>query len=173
MQLKNFTNDSRAILDAIRRLVRVLRESSRAADVELGVSGAQLFVLRALASEHTLSINDLAALTLTHQSSVSVVAQTLATRGLVRRTTSPEDGRKVELALTPKGRTLIRGAADAAQERLINGLGQLAKADRRALASGLTKLVDAMGLSDAATPPRLSSQPGLASRPRIDDLRSV
>src|SRR4051794_8130303 len=69
--------DVRAIMDAIRRIVRVLRVSSRAAEKQVGLSGAQLFVLHKLADTPALSLNELADRTRTHQSSVSVVVQRL------------------------------------------------------------------------------------------------
>src|SRR5215217_2732988 len=65
--------DVRAVLDAIRRIVRVLRVSSRAAEKQVGLSGAQLFVLHKLEDAPALSLNELADRTRTHQSSVSVV----------------------------------------------------------------------------------------------------
>ncbi len=61
------------MLDAIRRIVQALRESSRAAEKRVGLSGAQLFVLQTLGESPGLSLNELAERTRTHQSSVSVV----------------------------------------------------------------------------------------------------
>src|SRR4029079_9481895 len=40
--------ERRGILDAVRRIVRELHESSRAAEKQVGLSGAQLFVLQTL-----------------------------------------------------------------------------------------------------------------------------
>ena len=60
------------ILDSIRRIVHGLRVSSKIAEKELGISGAQLFILQKLSQSNRLSINELAERTLTHQSSVSV-----------------------------------------------------------------------------------------------------
>ena len=57
-------------LDGIRRILRDLRVSSRAAEQELGLSGAQLFVLQQLAQAPAESLNELANRTRTHQSSV-------------------------------------------------------------------------------------------------------
>src|SRR4051794_2583861 len=54
------------ILDSIRRVVRVLRVSSRAAEKQVGLSAAQLFVLHTLADRPASSINELAELTRTH-----------------------------------------------------------------------------------------------------------
>src|SRR4051794_22052590 len=94
-------DDVRAVLDSIRRIVRELRLSSRAAEKHVGLSGAQLFVLQKLAEGGcALSLNELADRTLTHQSSVSVVVQKLAERRLIKTFRSSQDGRRVELSLT-------------------------------------------------------------------------
>ncbi|HEY6881392.1 MAG TPA: hypothetical protein VI299_25380, partial [Polyangiales bacterium] len=45
-----------SVLDDLRRIFQVLRESSRAAERSLGVTGAQLFALRALAEAEQLSL---------------------------------------------------------------------------------------------------------------------
>jgi DNA-binding MarR family transcriptional regulator len=60
------------VLDAVRRIVQALRESSRQAERQVGLSGAQLFVLQKLAESPASSVNELAARTHTHQSSVSL-----------------------------------------------------------------------------------------------------
>jgi DNA-binding MarR family transcriptional regulator len=133
-----------AILDDLRRIVRVLRESSRSAEQRLGVSGAQLFVMRTLATEPALSLNALAARTRTHQSTVSVVIKRLAAAGIVHRRPSRLDGRRVELELTLRGRKLLARAPLAAQDRLIAGVDALPAPRRRALAASLASLVVSM-----------------------------
>ncbi len=143
------------VLDHLRRIVRVLRESSRASESMLGVTGAQLFVLRALAGARDsnggpLSLNALAERTRTHQSTVSVVVRRLVTRGLVRRTISPSDRRQLELSLTNKGRSLLSQAPLAAQDALIEGIERLTPGQRRNLASALGALVRAMHLEQQA-----------------------
>ncbi|WP_375768349.1 MarR family transcriptional regulator [Archangium gephyra] len=146
------TEDVRAILDGIRRLVRLLRVSARASEGLVGISGAQLFVLQQLAEAGPCSINALAERTFTHQSSVSVVVSRLIERGLVSRRPSEEDGRRVEVSLAPEGRELLRTAPPMAQVQLIAGLRELEPAQRAALAGGLTALVRGLGL-DAETAP--------------------
>lgn len=137
-----------AALDAIRRIVQTLRLSARSAERRLGVSGAQLFVLHTLAEAPADSLNDLAARTFTHQSSVSVVVDRLVRRRLVSRTRSPEDGRRVVLALTSAGRALLRSAPEVAQVRLIGALRGLPPRDCRALARILGRVVREMGALD-------------------------
>ncbi|MGE3680337.1 MAG: MarR family winged helix-turn-helix transcriptional regulator [Bdellovibrionales bacterium] len=140
---------SREILDAIRKILRAIRESSRAAESELGLSGAQLLVLQLLKTGGPLSINELAEATQTHQSSVSVVAARLAQAELVQRRPSPVDGRRVEISLTPAGvRLLNKRFPILAQERLISAVAQLPSGKQKALAELLNQVVEAAGLSE-------------------------
>jgi DNA-binding MarR family transcriptional regulator len=139
--------DTRTILDAVRRVVRTLHESSRAAERTVGVTGAQLFVLQRLAEAPGLSLNALAAQTHTHQSSVSTVVSRLVERGLVLRAPAPDDGRRLELRLSAEGRRLIGKAPDAAQARLILAIEQLPPGRRRTLAQSLLLLTSAMDVA--------------------------
>jgi len=145
------SNDVKVVLDGIRRIVQALRASSRAAEKKVGLSGAQLFVLLKLSGEEALSINELAARTLTHQSSVSVVVARLVEQGLVARRRSAVDGRRVELTLTRRGRAVLAKAPQAAQDRLIESIESLPSADRRALARNLDRLSRALLVDEAPT----------------------
>src|SRR3954447_23621373 len=139
---------TRAVLDGIRRIVRALRESSRRAQGDVGLSAAQLFVLQRLAGASSLSLNELAARTLTHQSTVSVVVSRLVRAGLVDRARGVVDGRRVDITLTPRGREVLHKAPEAAQDRLIAALASVGPAARRRLAADLGRLVEAMALPD-------------------------
>ncbi len=157
---------TRAVLDAIRRIVRALRESSRGAERAVGVGGAQLFVLQRLAGAPALSLNELARRTLTHQSSVSVVVSKLVRAGLVARTRADGDGRRVEIKLTKAGRTVLSRAPAAAQDRLIGALGVLGTEARRELAGRLGQLVEAMALPDRHPPMFFEAAPKRVVGPR-------
>jgi DNA-binding MarR family transcriptional regulator len=136
------------LLDDLRRVVRVLRTSSRAAEQRLGVTGAQLFVLKCLSEEPALSLSRLAARTRTDPSTVSVVVRRLVESGFVRREQSSSDARRAEFSLTRTGRARLAESPLAAQDRLIAGLEELPDAKRRALASGLRALAVAMRLDE-------------------------
>ncbi len=142
--------DTRLALDAIRRIVHALRESSRRAERHVGLTGAQLFVLQKLAEAAPASVNDLAARTHTHQSTVSTVVARLVARRLVARTRSVEDGRRVQLSLTTAGRRLVTRAPDVAQDRLVRAIEKLPARRRQSLAVTLAALADALDLVGAA-----------------------
>jgi DNA-binding MarR family transcriptional regulator len=150
---------------AIRRIFRALHHSARRAERELGLSGAQLFVLQQLDERAARSLNELADRTHTHQSSVSVVVRRLVERGLVARSRSPEDARRVQLRLTAAGRGVLRRSRPAGQLRLIQAIAGLPPARRRDLASTLERLVGQMGL--AASPAAMMFTGPAAPSPSI------
>jgi DNA-binding MarR family transcriptional regulator len=137
-------------MDALRRIVRELRLTAREAERSAGISGAQLFVLQALAEKPAASLNDLADRTLTDQSSVSVVVRRLGEKKLVARRASTEDARRIELSLTSAGRKLLARCPEPTQARLVMALRRLGGGELAALTAGIGALVREMGIEEAA-----------------------
>jgi DNA-binding MarR family transcriptional regulator len=129
-------------MDAVRAVVRATRINTRAIELEIGISLAQLFVLQQVAQRPATSLNDLAARTATHQSSVSVVVRRLVERGLVTRRADTADKRRVQIEVTPAGERVLVGAPDTIQVRLVNALVQLQPGDRKLLADLLTRWLE-------------------------------
>jgi DNA-binding MarR family transcriptional regulator len=146
-------DDVAAAMNAIRRIVRALRLSSRASEKVLGVSAAQFFVLQQLAkSEAPPSIAKLAELTATDPSSVSVVVSRLAQRGLCERRASKADARRAEVTITPAGHALLQKAPEPVQTRMLGALATMEAERRSELVAGLEEIVNALGVSGQAAP---------------------
>jgi len=145
-------NEGQRILDSIRRLVRFLRVSDRQAQSQLGVSGAQLFVMTELGKKPALSLNELAARTCTDQSSVSVVVSRLVDSGLVTRDRDERDARRLVLHLSRAGRAMLQKAPPVAQERLLNVLDRLSDAERARFADLFEAIVNNVGAEDGPAP---------------------
>jgi DNA-binding MarR family transcriptional regulator len=144
---KTSNNDARQVLDSLRRIVRSLRIASRVAEKQVGVSAAQLFLLQRLAEVPSASVNELAERTLTHQSSASVVISKLVDRGLIERSHSATDARRLELSVTPTARKLLRKAPHIAQDALIDALARMKKSQVKQLARLLAEFVDTAGIA--------------------------
>ena len=140
----------RGVVDALRRIVRELRLSAREAERGAGISGAQLFVLQALASQSAASLNELAERTVTDQSSVSVVVKRLVARNLVTRRPSRADARRVELAVTASGRKLLARCPEPTQVKLVSALRRLSARELHELTAGLAGLIREMGLGETS-----------------------
>jgi DNA-binding MarR family transcriptional regulator len=136
-------SDMNVILDSIRAILKALRDSGRDTEQRLGITSAQLYVLQEL-REKPASINELAARTYTHQSSVSMVVARLVENRLVSRSAARNDARKVSISLTPAGRAILRKAPDAAQTRIMSALRSMSKSDLQSLSTGLESLTDVM-----------------------------
>ena len=162
-------DDVRAALDAVRRIVQALRAGADTGRLP-GLTTAQVFALQQIAVHPGASINEIAALTFTHQSSVSVVVQRLVDRELVVRSAATGDRRRQALQITAAGRRALKRAPAAVQERLIVAIAALPADERRQFAASLVQVARVMMPEGARTPhpPMLfeDSPRARAARPR-------
>jgi DNA-binding MarR family transcriptional regulator len=135
-------------MDGLRRIVHALRIGTSASERVIGLSSAQLFVLRQLAAESEQSLGELARRTRTTPSSVSEVVSRLVRRGLVAREASARDRRRAVLTLTAAGVALVKAAPETVQDRLVAGFGRLDRGSQRALADAIEAWLAASGLAD-------------------------
>lgn len=142
-------------LNALRQIVQALHVASRASERAVGMSTAQLFVLQQIAQAGTCSVGELAALTLTHPSSVSVVVSRLVAQGLVERRDAAEDRRRAELTCTGEGRARLAVAPPQVQDRLIAALEGMEPGLLVALTGGLELLAAAVVGADPEVPVRM------------------
>lgn len=139
-------------MDSLRRIVRALRVSAQRTQQAAGVSAAQLFVLRQLAERPAESLSELGERTMTDRSSVADVVERLAERGLVRRSTSTADRRRIAIEITAAGRRALAGAPEPPTALLMQGLERLDERALASLADGLERLVQSMGLASEPAP---------------------
>jgi DNA-binding MarR family transcriptional regulator len=135
-------------MDVLRRVVRALRIADGETGAALGLTSAQLFVLREIEKARMLTVGELAQRTATAQSSVSEVIARLDTRGLISRARSTEDRRRTEISLSEAGRALLMRSPETIQERLLAAFGRLPVDRQRQTADGLRAWISAAGLSE-------------------------
>jgi DNA-binding MarR family transcriptional regulator/nitroimidazol reductase NimA-like FMN-containing flavoprotein (pyridoxamine 5'-phosphate oxidase superfamily) len=133
-------------MDALRRVVRSLLAAEADSESALGVTTAQLFVLREIAKAETMTVGELATRTATAQSSVSEVLARLLSRGLITRNRSSIDRRRAEISLSAAGHALLGRAPESIQERLLAAFARLPTDQRRRIADGLEAWVEKAGL---------------------------
>lgn len=141
-------------MNAVRSIVRALRVNTRAIELKMGISLAQLFVLQQLDERPADSLNELAERTATHQSSVSVVVRRLVERGFVSRTASATDKRRIEIAVTPSGRLLLGAAPVTVSNQLVGALHTMNPTERDMLGHLLERWIRNANI-DLASPPML------------------
>lgn len=148
------TTEARRVLNAFRSLTRELRLADRSGVSRYGLGSAQIYVLHQLAAESPLSVNDLAERTATDQSTVSVVVSKLEEKGLVERRRSRLDGRRAELSLSRKGRSVASRLPLPFQASFLDALEKMEPARLREVADTLEHALKDMGAAEG-TPPML------------------
>lgn len=156
------------VMDALRRIVQAVRQSSAQFERSTGLTSAQVLILKHVAGNAGASINDLAAETLTHQSTVSEVAGRLEGKGLLVRSRSNEDGRRRELQITDAGRAALATSAETIQETLMRALASLPTETLDCLVTGLDGLIAAAGLASGPAPMFLED-----AEPTPDEVRAA
>jgi len=94
-----------------------------------------------------LSINALADLAFTHQSTISEIVARLVQAGMVSKTRSSGDARKMKISLTERGTAALKNSPPTAQENLAKAITSLPKKDRKSLEELLRLVVDEAKLS--------------------------
>jgi DNA-binding MarR family transcriptional regulator len=140
-------NDTRAIMDSFRTIVQGLRNSSRQSHLHAGLTSAQFFVLQQIKSRNGLSLNELAELTFTHQSTVSETVGRLVSLHLVSKLKSKSDSRSLVLSVTKNGAAKLRSSSKTAQQSLIESVLSLPKAKRGILSKLLNEVVSRTNFS--------------------------
>lgn len=135
--------DARRVFEALRWIVRELRLAHGPDGKAGALSAAQIFVLHVLKDQGPLSIGALASATATDPSSVSVVVRKLHQKGLVGKTASPEDRRRLVVALTAAGARCAQASPSPVQQVLLERMGRLEAGDLRTLAELLEKVAPA------------------------------
>jgi DNA-binding MarR family transcriptional regulator len=98
--------------------------------------------MMAILRDRTPAMADLAAFLGLERSSVSGLIDRAARRGLVRRTASSEDGRSVQVSLTPDGHRLTAQAAGEVARLVAPMTGVLTPPEQKRLAQLLGKMLD-------------------------------
>jgi DNA-binding MarR family transcriptional regulator len=119
---------------------------SRQALREFGVTGPQVWALRAIGQENVASMSGLAQHMHLHMSTVSGIIDRLEAARLVTRERSETDARVMELRLTPKGRAILAKAPEPPRSKAARGLQRLAAKELKLVRNALLLLGQAMDL---------------------------
>jgi DNA-binding MarR family transcriptional regulator len=140
--------DTTAIVQGLRRIVKALQTYSQEVRSGYGLTGPQLWAMKTLHRNGRMPVGQLADALIVNQSSVSALVDRLVRRGLVRRIRGRTDRRFVEIALTPRGRTLVADAPEPAQGRLLHALEGMRPPGVRRIRRAVDELVQAMEAAD-------------------------
>ncbi len=134
----------------LRRLFQVVNKQSKHEALESGLTGPQLWALKALSEEtaHSVTVSMLADQMYVNTSTVVRILDVLEEKSFVQRVRSLHDRRLVHVSLTPNGRSIINRAPDVGQNMLMKGLKMLSENKLNNIANGLSQLVNILDSED-------------------------
>lgn len=138
----------RAVIAALRRIIRATDTDSKTLAREAGLTVSQLLVLELLSAHKAVSPGRLArALGLAH-ASVTNVLDRLEARGLIARRRDDKDRRIVMVSLTAAGEAGLARAPSPLQERFLARFKPLAAWEKTAMLAALQRIVHLMDAGD-------------------------
>ncbi|MSN26823.1 MAG: MarR family transcriptional regulator [Geobacter sp.] len=152
------------IIDDIRRVFQVLVDQSKMVEIETGLTGPQLWVVKLLEETSSMKVSDLARRTYLHPATMVGLLDRLEAKGLVKRTRSEKDRRVVHIDLTEQGQELVKNSPEVVQNLLVKGLEPLADQKLKKISDSLDQVVEILGAKQV--PPQLimSSETNLPKR---------
>ncbi len=133
------------VLDFMRLLWAVdhgLTKMSKRMERTLGVTGPQRTVLRIVGRHPGTSAGDLATWLHVHPSTLTGVLRRLTDRGLLERTTDPEDGRRAIFRLTRKGAEVDAVRSGTAEGCVRVALSTISASDLKVTARVLSRIAE-------------------------------
>ncbi len=144
------------IMDNIRRVFQILNEQSQRIKQETGLTGPQLWAIRAVHEHGPINISDIAKRMYLHPTTVLGIIDRLEARGLVSRNRSKDDRRVIWLELTQSGKDLVQSVPEVVQGLLGARLEGVALNDLAEIDEGIGHLVKIFGVQEIPPKPMLS-----------------
>ncbi len=139
---------ARETLKQFRIILGAVRHHFRALETACGISGAQVWILAALAESPGITVSRLSEALSIHISTASNMLDKLAKAGMAERRRGEEDRRVVNLYLTEKGQATLGRAPQPLTGLVPNALGKLPESALARLHEDLALLIQQMNYVD-------------------------
>jgi DNA-binding MarR family transcriptional regulator len=132
------------VMQSLRRIFKGIQDYSHEVSSKFGITGPQLWALKTISQNGSLSLRDLSERMYLHPSTITGVVDRLEKKGYVIRKRDQVDRRVIYVGLTTEGRKLVRKAPNPAQGKMIYGLKHLKGRDLNLIYHSVRKLVEIM-----------------------------
>jgi DNA-binding MarR family transcriptional regulator len=125
-----------AVTETVQSLHRIFQATDAFSKYVLrryGVSGPQIWALRAIAADDGLPLGELADRLYLHASTVCGIIDRLERRQLVTRERGLDDRRVVRLRITTRGRSVLQSTPEPPRYLILRGVQRLPDSDLQAL----------------------------------------
>lgn len=132
------------IMQSLRRIFKTIQDYSHEVANKFGITGPQLWTLKTIYQNGSLSLGDLSQRMYLHPSTISGVIDRLEKKGYVLRDRYQKDRRVVKVDLTSQGKRVAKKAPNPVQGKMIYGLRKLKRRELNSIYDSVEKLVEIM-----------------------------
>ncbi|WP_372880388.1 MarR family winged helix-turn-helix transcriptional regulator [Psychromonas sp.] len=143
------------VLLSIRQIIRAIDLHSKKLSKEVGLTGPQLILMRAIEELGEVTIRALSKHTNMSQATATTILDRLERNGYVQRIRSVEDKRKVHPHLTAAGYAVLDKAPQPLQDNFIDQFRELKDWEQSLLLSSVQRLSAMMNAENIAAAPML------------------
>ena len=136
------------IMESLRRIFKAIQDYSYDVSDKFGTTGPQLWALKTISQNESLSLGELGRRMYLHPSTITGLIDRLEKKGLVERDRDQTDRRVIKLRLTSKGKGLVKRAPNPIQGKMIYGLRRLKRKELNSIHHSVQKLVEVMEVQD-------------------------
>lgn len=155
----------RSIVRSLRRIIRAVGLYSRDLLRRRNLTTPQLAALRQLRREGAMSAGELARGVALSQATITGIVDRLEQHGLVTRSRSDRDRRRVVIELTAAGREAVATSPPPLHEAFMVRLAELPEAKRREIDRVLRRIVEMMEAEEVEAAPVLAAETSLSEHP--------
>jgi DNA-binding MarR family transcriptional regulator len=159
MAVSAHNNISDEVLISLRRLIRAIDLHSRYLSKHFGLTGPQLIILRELSRAGEMSPGEVASSVSLSQATVTGISDRLEKRGLITKTKSKIDRRRVVIRPTEACQQLLDQAPPPIQESFLIQFDRLKDWEQAMILSSLQRLVQMVDAKDIEASPVLTVGP--------------
>lgn len=142
-------------LISLRRIIRVTESSARELAKKADMATSELLTLQAVSDNPGISPGELAKSMNLSPVTSTVILQKLESRGLIDKIRSKVDKRRLEVALTEKGKHEVNDAPSSLQTRFSERFAQLQDWEQQLIASVLGRVTILLGAESIDAAPIL------------------
>lgn len=132
------------IMQSLRRIFKAIQDYSHEVSGKFGITGPQLWALKTISQNESLSLSDLSKKMYLHPSTITGLIDRLEKKGYVTRNRDQADRRVISVQLTSKGKSLTRKAPNPVQGKMVYGLRELKRERLDLIYESVQKLVEIM-----------------------------
>lgn len=145
------------VLVSLRRIIRATDIHSRKLGKRTGLTTPQLVIITAIGDLKEPTVSDIAKAVSLSLATVTTILNRMETNGLVHRTRSSIDRRRVIVTLTPEGEAIRSSAPKPLQDQFVDRFSKLASWEQHQIVAALERVATMMDAEDLDAAPLLAS----------------